>query len=126
MVSCRRRPLPLPGLRVAEEIDFGESIRVGALNREGAQDLERRARGVLGVVAGLEEEKPVRESGAERRGDAAAVDRQEQQTQPTVLDRSVGQSRVEAVYRSIGSDRCVFLSFPAGCFETKGILERGR
>src|SRR5258706_2822391 len=58
MPSCRRRPFLLPRLRLAEEVDFAQTVGEGILDGEVSEKLERRARLVLRVVPGLEQKQP--------------------------------------------------------------------
>ena len=108
-----RRPFELPRLGVAEKVDLVETFLVRAFRREVRQQLERRARFVRGVVAGLDQEQ------------AALV------AQPNTTSRCVFRRRSEttaaasrarrrdgpAAYRSAGRLRRDAIAVPSRRFQ---------
>ena len=58
LVASHGRPFELPRFGVAQEIHFSEATLIGVTNGEVGEQLERRARRIFRVVAGLEEKQP--------------------------------------------------------------------
>src|SRR5262249_27996344 len=118
------RPLALPGFGVAEKVHFEKVVCKGLLDRERAEDLERRACREFRVIPRLEQEKTLPVSGAIGRRDAAAVDHEEQQAQPSAVGSASRQIAIEVVNSRIGMNRGPLVVLPTRGLESKRILQR--
>src|SRR5687767_7706922 len=97
-------PFKLPWLRIAEEVNLAETFGIRRLDSEPGQQLEGRAGGELGVIAGLEEKQAVAEARSIRCRDAAAPGRQEHQPQPSLPSGAFRKQGVEPLDSGIRAD----------------------
>src|SRR5687767_244572 len=118
------RPFELPRLGVPEKVDFREPFLIGGLNREGGQELEGGAGGVVRVVPGLEQEQPPPVTGAIGGGNAAPSGGQEQQPEPSARRGPLRQPRVEPLEGGIRTDGRARLRLPPRRLEPNRILAR--
>ncbi len=106
MASYRGRPFELPRFGVAQEVDLRQAALIGVADGEVGEQLERGARRVFRVIAGLEEKQRALKARTVRHGDSLAADSEKQQLQPPCFRAAVDQVRIELVDGWFTRDRC--------------------